>query len=592
MVSENVLALDNGRYAFFHEGFFDYCFARYFARQQRELLDLLLEGEQGLFRRAQVRQALLFLREVEFHRYLTNTKGILSSNDVRFHVKQTVFALLAELPLPRKEEWEIVSPYTNTMTSDPMSRTAWTILYRPAWFQVVDSLGLVQEWLEDGDEEVVDRTVLLLRVNQRHFSDRVAELMEPFVDQSASWNTRVAYLAQWADWSRGRRFLELMLRLIDEGILDDVKGPIAVNSDFWNLLHALEYREPSWGCEAIRHYLDRRRRLSMDAGESNPFAYDSGVMRYSQTAEGVLIKCASDAPKSFVQEILPFMQAVIQDNVSTMNDGLQRDNVWPMRTFGSGYSVEDALLKAMETALSKLAQQEPEAFRSAIQPIVDSTFETIQFLILRGLASSGSALADQCVDHLSEEPKRLNIGYASDSHWAARQLVESISQHCSEYKLKQLEDLLLGYYSPFERSKFGKDRFGYAQFTLLSGIASARQSQRVQKRIDEWRRKFPEQEPTPPRLMEATQIQSPIREDAAQKMNDEQWLSAMTQYDSDALGFDRYGEPIGGALELSRVLEEQTKSNPTRFAALAQRLPDDTAALYFGAILRGCVIPT
>ena len=66
MVSENVLVLENKRYSFFHEGFFDYAFARRFAGGSQSLLGLLLSDEQRLFRRAQVRQILLYLRDTEF----------------------------------------------------------------------------------------------------------------------------------------------------------------------------------------------------------------------------------------------------------------------------------------------------------------------------------------------------------------------------------------------------------------------------------------------------------------------------------------------------------------------------------------------
>jgi hypothetical protein len=64
MESEHVLIRDGQRYAFFHEGFFDYAFARRFAAQGRVLLPFLQQGEQHLFRRAQVRQILLHWRKV------------------------------------------------------------------------------------------------------------------------------------------------------------------------------------------------------------------------------------------------------------------------------------------------------------------------------------------------------------------------------------------------------------------------------------------------------------------------------------------------------------------------------------------------
>ena len=43
----------------------------------------------------------------------------------------------------------------------------------------------------------------------------------------------------------------------------------------------------------------------------------------------------------------------------------------------------------------------------------------------------------------------------------------------------------------------------------------------------------------------------------------------------------------GGAVELSRVLESQTKQDPARFANLAHQMPDDVNPVYFEAMLRG-----
>ena len=37
---------------------------------------------------------------------------------------------------------------------------------------------------------------------------------------------------EWADHEHGRRFFDLFLWLIDDGTLDDARGPIAVNSTF------------------------------------------------------------------------------------------------------------------------------------------------------------------------------------------------------------------------------------------------------------------------------------------------------------------------------------------------------------------------
>ena len=583
MVSENVLVRENKRYSFFHEGFFDYAFARRFAGGPQSLLGLLASGEQHLFRRAQVRQILLYLRDTEFDRYIADLEETLSSPDVRFHIKQVVFALLADLSKPVKREWDVLSSFAGKDFSDSLTRLTWMTVRRPPWFRLVDSQGFVRQWLDDPDEAFVDQTVLLLRVIQRELPDRVAELVKPYVGKSERWNNHLLHLAVWGDWSQGRRFLEFVLQLIDKGVLDD----IADNRDLWSNLHSLQSSHPSWGCEVVGHYFRRRRRLSLNAGQPNPFDDNGGTIAHSQFAKSTLEELASNASESFVREVMPFMQAVIEDCASQERGGLLQDPIWSFRIFQSGYSIQDALLNAMEVALSKLAILHTAIYRSVIEPLRDSPFETIQYLLIRSLASNGPLFADEGVDHLCKRPERLEIGYLSDPHWASRQLIESISPHCSDEKLAQLEILLLGYYSDWERSNPSKNQFGHAQFTLLSGITSTRCSKGVSNRLDELRRKFEQQEPTPPMPTEAQWAQPPVPEDAAAKMSDEQWLSAIRKYDTDDHKFTQDDLYVGGALELSRVLEDRVKREPGRFAELILKFPDHANQFYFEAVLRG-----
>ena len=83
-------------------------------------------------------------------------------------------------------------------------------------------------------------------------------------------------------------------------------------------------------------------------------------------------------------------------------------------------------------------------------------------------------------------------------------------------------------------------------------------------------------------------VQSPIADESAAKMSDEQWLRAITQYHDDSL-VTKLSHPAfkGGAVELSRVLEAEAKKYPARFAALACRFPDDANVNYFEGVLRG-----
>ena len=79
MVSERVLVASLHHYTFFHQGFFDYVFTRRFFAHGGKVAPFLEESVQNLFKRAQIRQLLLFERDKDFEQLLkrprTNTDG-------------------------------------------------------------------------------------------------------------------------------------------------------------------------------------------------------------------------------------------------------------------------------------------------------------------------------------------------------------------------------------------------------------------------------------------------------------------------------------------------------------------------------------
>jgi hypothetical protein len=180
-------------------------------------------------------------RDADRARYLDDLEELLDSPDIRFHIKQVVFALLAGLEDPTKEEWNILAPLLET-GEESYRREVFNLLRSASWFRLMDSLGLWEHWLAQEDEERLNRVAYLLWMAQKHEPDRVAALLEPYVGLP-EWRNRIAYVMSGADLHTGRRFFELFLKAIDEGVLDEV--------DIGMDLYDLPDKRPEWACEAL-----------------------------------------------------------------------------------------------------------------------------------------------------------------------------------------------------------------------------------------------------------------------------------------------------------------------------------------------------
>lgn len=608
MASNHVLVCQDKRFSFFHESFFDYAFARRFSAndQDQKLLDYLLCREQHLFYRTQVRQILFYRKQQNFNLYLDDVNDLLTHSGIRFHIKKIVFTLLADLNNPTEEEWEILKDLINNQTG-AVNHQVWQLLSISSnWFQLIDNLGVLEDWLNNN--EFVDKAIDIFFGIQRSFgdqSDRIAELLEPYIGLSDEWRRRFLFLMTWCNVEQGRRFFELFLQLIDDGTLDDARGPIAINSDFWSLIYLLPEKQPQWSCEVIGHYLNRRLQLSLAQGQVNPFDWNNPTIPDSQLIEHIFLLSAKNSPLEFVDNVLPFMLQIIELNTDKTLPTPWKDFVWEDRIYGTDHELRSVMLTAMSTALRTIASKQPETLvqiNNKFQ-LKESRFETIQYLLICAYAANGEFFADDAIDYLCEEPARFQMGYSislgngnAAQYWATKELLDAVTPHCSDIHLQKLEASVLNYYPEWENDYTYRKYRGYAQLILLSSIASTRRNRQVISRLQELERKFTDLRLTeapakidPPENIGARIVDSPIPENATEKMTDDQWLNAISRYDypDGAYSFERTGSLKGGASQLSFNLQKEVSKNPLRFANLIQQFSNQASLHYFNAVIRG-----
>ena len=506
---------------------------------------------------------------------------------IRFHIKALVLAWLGSLTDPTDEEWRVIAPHL-VRPDDPLFDHAWRLLFREPWFRVADTEGAIERLLDHDDPRIVDRAVSVLRAIEREQPARVAELLEPYIGRSEEWNRRLIAVAQWADFGADRRFFDFALRLIDTGVLDEARGPIATNSDFWSVGYGLDKRS-SWAVEYIEHYLKRRLLLAEERGVANPFDRNEGTIPDATHNEEVFVKAAEEAPEDFVERLLPFFLRVIEASAEEERDDerLRRDPIWSYRYRSDRFGIGGALLAAMERALQLLAARDPSRFANLADRLGSTGLDTTNFLAVRGFLGAPETLSEQAAAYLLADPTRYRAGYSDDEHWATRELLAAIYPHLDEQARRRLEEAIVSYDTPWERSARGHTSRGYSRFVLLSGLPEELLSDRASKELAQLRRKFERDEPSAPRGIIGGFVGSPIPREATEKMTEEQWLRAIARYSGER-EWHAVGDSLrGGPEELAHELEERAKEDPARFAALSERIPDGANTVYFDAILRG-----
>ncbi|CAN7396415.1 hypothetical protein [Mycolicibacterium frederiksbergense] len=543
LVSEGILIRDGPQISFMHESYFDFLFARGFINSGSELQSFLAESGQYLFRRSQTRQILEHLASTNRPEFRRVVAEILMADNIRSHIKDVVITLLRGIE-PTRQDWEAIEQIA---WSD--SGVAWKVralLSDPGWFDAADEVGRWTDWLADEDRAALVVGQLISAARMR--GSRIADLVRPHMGSGAAWRARFSSLVSW---SLTPQLVDLAVELIDAGEIDDARGPIAVNSDYWTIVHSLA-EHPEQAARMIGAYLRRALVRAQSEGSTDPF--DSEHIANDSHSAAIVCDIAAAAPAIFVSEVLPFVIAVAGSEQREQAGRLPTGARWGVRFRDSGFCVDDILFSATDLALQALAtgQTIPD---SHFRVLREAESSELRFLACRALTVSNDP--DAAVEWLIGDLRNLWLGWIDSPNWASRELIRACSPSCSDEIFQRLEIALL------DAVAWQIPRREHEQYTLLSALDAGRASPEALRRLGELRRRFEEQPPIPPRPIRAEWVGSPIDHESTEHMSDDNWLHALRKHNGN--GHWRQNVRVGGAIELARELGGRAREDPARF---------------------------
>ena len=576
LASEQVIAIEDGRVSFFHETFFDFTFARQWLSRQQSMVDFLCAQEQELFRRSQVRQILELLRERDPDRFRTEVEAVLSSADVRFHIKEAVVAVFANVSSPVLEDVDVVLRLAGRQST--LTKRLLLQLARPTWFGPFYAQGHIELWLDSDDAVLRTRGVNWLGNAGAAHGNEVAALLKKR-SQTPDYVAWLLSVTQRTELHRNRQLFELLLVAVRAGEINPA------DQNVWFSADGLAETEPLWAIEMLKACF-------VDSPSALALGTDGKVALLSISEYGVtqMIEASYKAePQAFAEAFVPHLLEVMKATAYEGNEqDLLRDRHFCLRfPTERGYGeVDDALYNGSANALGEWAQTSPDTIESMLQRLAASEYDAAQSLLYRALVAGAVTFAPWAADLILQGGNRLQAGYLSNVHWLSREVVEAIAPHISDEVHLQLEEYFRDLPATYQSSDLhhGLQWFGHTAFEFLTALEPGRLTPFGLRRLQEYQRKFGRDLPEPPTGIITYTVGSPIGGPATGKMSNAQWLQATAKHDND----DRdVGREVGGARELAQQLKVRTAEDPLRFAELAMQLTPETNKAYPSAILWG-----
>lgn len=496
MITNGVLSEGNKRVRFGHESFFDYCFARFFEERGQSLLDYLLQSEQTLIQRGQLRQVLAYQRDEDVNAYLRSVRELLTCEQIRPHLKHLLITVLCEVPDPRESEWDLISPMIRTALTD-LDAGVTTSVACQVFFAFHNSLTLFKMacekgefagWLQTSGSLAVERLFRVILKHQEKAQKEVWTLLEPLVGDER-YSTQLDWLSHFCQASNSRETFVWLIDTMRRTYASEEKQPHQ-SERFYSLTEDLSKNKPEWLAEWLAAVIMERTGLQSDS------SYE--ILRAENISTDKIRSAVERAPRAFLEHVLPVIRGAVQKGVvrsfgawsdydSESNDGLRY------------VSPDEALFDSLVHALYRTLHADREYALRTLRLLQDSDLTGMQRLSAAVLCHDDEACALLVADYLASGGNAFFVRHKG--RLAACEMIKTHVCRLSDGQLSVIETAVLlcwpnhqnqrqeSYGAESPKECLGNWR-GYQQMELLRSFPSERLSDVGSRRLAELERKF------------------------------------------------------------------------------------------------------
>lgn len=563
LASAGVLVRQGHQVAFFHESFFDFCFARCVARD-RPLLEILLEGEQHLFRRAQVRQVLLYRRGARPALYLRDLEELLGNDRIRTHLKQVVLSFVGQLDDPSETDWSVLEPLA--LEDDQFADGLFKAIHsNPSWFKVLRGSGAIGRWVSK-DSPWQHRAIWLSRGVVRLEPELVTTLLEEQAkDERGSSLVRPVLRFAIDEIPKSRRLFEVFLAVSQSAdgtwFSSHARGGL-----FWVVLLRVAQERSDWASQALPLALDdllRQRESSDQPGRSD--------------CEMAIPLIANGAPQEFLTAALGRVVEFLEQPGAESDFSMFHSN-W-VSSFHHGLGAIGALLNGTTEALSQALEGGSSAEEELL---VNSSSVSVRTLLLMAAAKAPAA-TPRILNVLANWWEDDGIWVSDEkASWHARELIRVAGAGVPLPTARRLESLAIHQFPPEEE----EEAMAFSQFRMLGAFDEQIMSDEGRACLRELDNRFSNWRLEAPGKITGGFVGPPIEFGPTEHMTDVAWTEAIAKYSSEPEPAWGQGALVGGASHLAQALQQVARGTPERFAQFFLNLSAESGPVFFRALLR------
>lgn len=592
-----LIQVASNQITFSHQSYLDFQIANNLVREifigSRNICDWLGDkSNQTLFHREQLRHVLSLLSEESPEEFFIETQNILCSENIRFNLKNLALEVLGQIESPDNDLVRyMLSLSEEDYWQEHVFRTVF--LGHSAYISWLIEEKIIEQWL--ASEEKKDRALWLLRSISEKLPDQVAELLLPYLNDSA-WHDRILECLNWDISDDSEKMFRIRTHLAKIGISREFVAWKKVSAE--RAIRLLE--------AVLQSY------------EPEDFTYDnhwelrnknSRLENWSVDDLDVLLKASRDRSADIWDRIFPQLTRLVPQE----DEGFGSIDLW-LDSDDEGLRngrecLPGGIVKLCLEAGKELAKDDGDAFWVRTQITRKENSKIIKYILVTIYSHLDLSLADKVLDWLISYVPNFSVGAGGkEPKWMpAARLIGAMSSDCSTEIFDELErkityfkeDNFLNhaeYWVSTWRKGYYGSYWGEAQYFLLPSLCENRRSAGTDDLIAVLSRKFEDYDKED--FLSGIKsrggtVTSTIPRDRLKRISDQAWLEIIGNKkipEDDGLNFRVRDDGVvreTSVTYFSRDLEYVVKRSPDRFARLALRFPKGVSPKYKSAVIEG-----
>lgn len=578
LCSHSLLNESNKDLQFFHQTFYEYCFARQFVENQENLESYIIHNEQSLYVRSVIKMVLEYLREYNITIYLKTVKNIINSNDYRFHIKSLIISEIGLLRNPSISEKEFVSniilknkEYENVFVSS---------IFSESWIQFFISKDIPRKYFFIQENGITNNEFNYLdnkiNYNWLLFRDNMNECPLLILD----------YFDK-LDFENKKDFIYYLIIQIDNW--DDIRLLYYFEKYIPYEKESERKRNNFWYYEILKKIFPVNKKYVYNKLKQPILDfYENYVKNYefNNTLNNTLEKFFKDTPKETFEYLLKLYQQLSEKNKipyfnnESISSPLYSSSIYiDSLTYGEN-NIKKLLYEFIESCDTKFITEFYNNHKNSNNVLIIK-------LIVKGLNTNPGEHKDLIIELLDILSKKNVFSGCDDNlQLLLRKLISNVYEYLNVNQTKFIDKTLLSIRSTYDYyiwtdnngvKKYSLREFGEKKYLFIKSlpIERIRKNASLYRVYQELNRKFGEVNHsiaihTSRNVLD--RFEDPVDQLACDKMDMKNWKKSMIKYDEDYPYLENYKENI---IQHSLAFSYKVKECPDKFYTFINELFDD-----------------